>query len=193
MGHVQHLRVLDVGRPFGRRVRHRRQPVRAGTRRLAGAGRPARRDLDRQRVLQPRRQAVAGDRGPVSGDQPQRVRGQGREHPGDRPRSDRGLLVRDPDLPGVSRARRRPAEAVPRPDAVRVAGRLRLPRPAAARMGQLRVPVGSPGARLLAGNGVDPPVHRLLRAGRLRGDVPAVRLHDPKGRLQRGQPESTGA
>ena len=50
---------------------------------------------------------------------------------------------------------------------------LRLPRAVAARLGQLRAAVGAAGGVFWRGMEIDPQVHRLLRARRLRRDVRA--------------------
>ena len=89
----------------------------------------------------------------------------GRQHPGHHPRPDRGGLVRHPDLPAsvalvlLSSSsgpgwRRTPSSAA------------RVRRAVAAGLDRLRHHVGRPGDRVLARHGVDPQVHRLLRAPR---------------------------
>ncbi len=79
-------------------------------------------------------------------------------------------------------ARHRLAQAVPRPDAVRGAADYGFLGLSAARLGQLRVPVGPPGGSSSGGEWSRSAGSSTVRAGRLRRDVPA-RGYMMQGRL----------
>ncbi len=158
---VQHLRVLDVRRAQRRRLRDGGQPVRPRPGQLAGAHRPAGRHPHRPVLLQSGRQASQRRAFPIRWCAAA-IRRARRQHPRHHPRPDRRGLVRHPDLPRLRRTGRRAAQAVLRTDALRRRRAVRLPGPVPARVGQLHPAVDPAGGGLLARDGVDPPVHRLL-------------------------------
>ena len=130
-----------------------------------------------------------GHQRPLSGHLPHYLRRAGSEHPGDYPRTDCGGLVRHQTLPGVRRLLADLAQVFPQLAIYADLKAIRFCRPVLSRLAGFHGDVGVAGDRVLDWHGRHPQVHRLGRAGGVRGDVPAGRLADQQGRLEQYRPE----
>ena len=175
LGRVQHLRDVDVGCAFGRRLYLRREPVFPRIDRMGSAARDGGRHHHRLFPDEPDRAAVAEIRHAVSGGGADVVRRDGRQYRGRPARHCRYRLVRRADLLRVQGRAGAGAGILSRRRGVDA---FRFCRPYGARLGQLSVHVVVSASDLPQRHGDDPQVHRFLRPGRLRRDVCARDL-DP--------------
>ncbi|MNL12790.1 hypothetical protein D3C87_1336670 [compost metagenome] len=181
---VQHLCVLDERRAQRWRLCVCGQPVCAGAGQLAGVDRVARRYLYRSVDRQSGGPTQPASGSALSGDLSigfRRVRG---EYSGGYSRVDCRGLVRHSDVPGVQCADYRGVALLPFDGCLRRTALRRFVLPRLVRIPQ---PLVCSGAGVLGRDGVDPSLHRLGRAGGVRGHVHAGGVDCLAGRLEQHQ------